>query len=235
MCLRKSLIQPMLFAVALTVGMVGVTSVVFAEEKKAAEKKDTNAAAKRAWIKICDKVKITEVQMKDDKDKNKPATKEICMTHHESISARTGTPLVSAAVRNVQGHKKERFLVTVPLGMAIPAGVHIKIDEQEPIKAKYTFCHLSGCVAETDATSALVKAMKAGKKMVVATIAISGKPIGFPVPLSGFGKAYDGKPIDGDKYASARKKMMQEIRKRQVELAKKMQADKAKKAAAPKK
>lgn len=187
-------------------GIVSGGTQALAEEKKKAP-----AKSKNAWIKICDDVKIKEVK------KEKASDKKICMTHHESLSAKTGTPLVSAAVRNVSGHKTERFLVTVPLGMAIPAGVHLKIDENKPLKMKYSFCHVAGCVAEIQMTPDFLKQMKAGKKIVVATIGISGKPIGFPIPLNGFGKAYAGKPIDSQKYAKARKAMMLDIRKRQIQ------------------
>ena len=195
--------------------MLGSGTQAFAADKKKAAAKEKNA-----WIKICDEVKLKEVKAK------KASSKKICMTHHESLSARTGTPLVSAAVRNVSGHKVERFLVTVPLGMAIPAGVHIKVDEGKPLKIKYSFCHVAGCVAETQMTPDLMKQMKGGKKIVIATIGISGKPIGFPIPLNGFGKAYAGKPIDSKKYANARKAMMLDIRKRQIKAAKKAQAKK---------
>lgn len=221
--LNKSHSQLALAAAIAVVGVVSGTTMGFAQDKK----KDVAAKAQSAWIKICDDVKLQEVKAKE------ATSKKICMTHHESLSARTGTPLVSAAVRNVAGHDKERFLVTVPLGMAIPAGVHVKIDEKEPIKFKYSFCHVAGCVAETPMTAELLKEMRAGKKMVVATISISGKPVGFPIPLSGFDKAYKGKPIDGEKYANARKAMMQEIRKRQIELAKKAKADQLKNADNP--
>ena len=54
--------------------------------------------------------------------------------------------------------------------------------------------------------------------------------LAFLFPLGGFDKAYTGKPIDGKKYANARKQMMLEIRKRQIELAKKREAEKVKKA-----
>jgi invasion protein IalB len=211
---------------AITIGVIGGTTAGFAQEKK---KDAASAKAQSAWIKICDDVKLQEV--KDQK----ATSKKICMTHHESLSARTGTPLVSAAVRNVAGHDKERFLVTVPLGMAIPAGVHVKVDDKEPLKFKYSFCHVAGCVAETPMTPELLKQMRAGKKLVVATISISGKPVGFPIPLSGFDKAYKGKPIDGEKYANARKAMMLEIRKRQVELAKKAELEKLNNADNPRK
>lgn len=212
MCLWNKTFSQLLLAISagLLIAISGM-SASYAKDKAKGKAK----GAKAAWIKICDDVKLKEVKEKE------ASKKKICMTHHESLNAKTGQPLISAAVRNVSGHKKERLLVTVPLGMAIPAGVHVKIDKNEPVKIKYTFCHVGGCVGEIEMTPEILKQMKAGEKMVVATLSIGGKPVGFPVPLSGFGKAYDGKPIDGKKYATARRAMMEEIRKRQIAAAKK--------------
>ena len=221
MRLRNKLKNQLGLMLVLAVGLAGGAISAAAADK---DKKAIDTSNKNAWIKICEDVKVKEVKEK------KAEQKQICMTHHESLSAKTGAPLISAAVRKVGGHKKEKFLVTVPLGMAIPAGVHIKVDENEPLKFRYAFCHVAGCVAEMVMTDALMKQLKSGKKLVVATVAISGKPVGFPVPLSGFNKAYTGKPIDGKKYANARKQMMLEIRKRQIELAKKREAEQLKKA-----
>ncbi len=223
MRLRNKLRNQLGLVLVLAVGLAGgaITATAADNDKK---KKEFDTSKKNAWIKICEDVKVKEVKEK------KAEQKQICMTHHESLSAKTGAPLISAAVRKVSGHKKEKFLVTVPLGMAIPSGVHIKVDENEPLKFRYAFCHVAGCVAEMVMTDALMKQLKTGKKLVVATVSISGKPVGFPVPLGGFDKAYTGKPIDGKKYANARKQMMLEIRKRQIELAKKREAEKLKKA-----
>ena len=221
MRLRNKLKNQLGLMLVLAVGLAGGAISAAAADK---DKKAIDTSNKNAWIKICEDVKVKEVKEK------KAEQKQICMTHHESLSAKTGAPLISAAVRKVGGHKKEKFLVTVPLGMAIPAGVHIKVDENEPLKFRYAFCHVAGCEAEMVMTDALMKQLKTGKKLVVATVAISGKPVGFPVPLGGFDKAYTGKPIDGKKYANARKQMMLEIRKRQIELAKKREAEKLKKA-----
>jgi len=54
---------------------------------------------------------------------------------------------------------------------------------------------------------------------------LSGKPIGFPVPLSGFTKAYAGDPVDNEKYRAARQQLMQTIRKRQMAMMKKAQEE----------
>jgi hypothetical protein len=43
--------------------------------------------------------------------------------------------------------------------------------------------------------------------------------MGFPVPLSGFNKAFDGPAADPVKYEESRKQLMEMFRKRQQELA----------------
>jgi hypothetical protein len=55
--------------------------------------------------------------------------------------------------------------------------------------------------------------------MVVAAMNIQQKTMGFPVPLTGFAKAYDGAPVDSVKYEESRRQMMEVFRKRQAELA----------------
>jgi hypothetical protein len=120
-------------------------------------------------------------------------------------------------------------MVMVPLGMALPPGVQVKIDEGEPIKLQFTLCHAAGCTAEAEATPAVIEQMKKGKQVVVAAINLAGKAIGFPVPLTGFDKALAGKPVDNEKYKEARKRLMLAIRDRQIELAKKAKEEGEKK------
>jgi invasion protein IalB len=188
---------------------------------------DPKAADQSAWVKLCEKAP----SLADDKKEL-----NVCLTHHERIDGNTGLVLVSAALRKVEGQDKEALMIMVPLGMALPPGAQVKIDENEPIKLAFTLCHAAGCTAETEASKDIVAKMKAGKQMIVAAINLAGKPIGFPVPLTGFGPAYDGAPVDNDKYKEARGKLMEAIRDRQVELIKKAQEEQAKnpKAADPK-
>jgi hypothetical protein len=55
--------------------------------------------------------------------------------------------------------------------------------------------------------------------------------MGFPVPLTGFAKAYDGPPVDSAKYEESRRQLMEMFRKRQAELAAKAQEAQQKKEA----
>lgn len=182
-----------------------------------------DAKDQSAWVKLCEKApSLTD----DKKELN------VCLTHHERIDGNTGMVLVSAAIRHVDGQDKEALMIMVPLGMALPPGAQVKVDENEPIKLQFTLCHAAGCTAEAEATKDVIAKMKAGKQMVVAAINLAGKPIGFPVPLTGFGPSYDGAPVDNAKYKEARGKLMEAIRERQVELIKKAQEEQAKGGAA---
>jgi invasion protein IalB len=170
------------------------------------------AADQSAWVKLCEKApSLTEPK----KELN------VCLTHHERLDGNTGMVLVSAAIRQVEGQDKEALMVMVPLGMALPPGVQVKVDEKEPVKLQFTLCHAAGCTAEGEASKAVIEQMKTGKQVVVAAINLAGKAIGFPVPLTGFDKAYAGAPVDNEKYKEARKRLMSAIRERQIEMAKK--------------
>jgi invasion protein IalB len=167
-----------------------------------------SAPADDAWVKLC---------MKSEQTQNK----QICLVNHEGLEPNTGMVLIAAAVRKVEGEEKQQLLVRVPTAYALvmPAGVQLKIDEQQPIQLQYTICFPTSCQVQLELTKELMDSMRKGKQMVVAAMNIQQKTMGFPVPLTGFAKAYDGAPVDSVKYEESRRQMMEVFRKRQAELA----------------
>jgi invasion protein IalB len=147
--------------------------------------------------------------------------KQICLVNHEGLEPNTGMVLIAAAVRKAEGEEKQQLLVRVPTAYAlvIPAGVQIKIDEGQPIQLQYTICFPTSCQVQMEITPELFDSMRKGKQMVVAAMNIQQKTMGFPVPLAGFAKAYDGAPVDNAKYEESRRQLMEVFRKRQAELA----------------
>ena len=90
---------------------------------------------------------------------------------------------------------------------------------EQPIQLQYTLCFPTSCQVQLELTKELFDSMRKGKQMVVAAMNIQQKTMGFPVPLTGFGKAYDGAPVDSAKYEESRRQLMEMFRKRQAELA----------------
>ncbi len=245
-------------SVALAVALAA--SPAFAQKKDAAPAKpaakteaakgDGKAAAgadkQSAWVKLCEKAAM----VKKEGDKEVKDEKSICLTHHERLDGNTGMVLVSAAIREVEGQDKKSLMIMVPLGMAIPPGVRAavyskdqwdkaakneKIDEKalKPIELKYSLCHPAGCTAEVEADAAFIDTMRAGGGIMVLALNAAAQPIGFPVPLEGFKAAFEGAPVDNEKYAQARGQLMQQIRQRQAQMVEKMKEEqKAKQEAA---
>lgn len=174
-----------------------------------------------AWVKLC---------LKNEQTGNK----EICLVNHEGLEPNTGMVLVAAAVRSVEGEDKQSLLVRLPTAysLVMPAGVQIKIDEGEPISLQYAVCFPTSCQVQMDLTKEMFDSMRKGKQMVVAAMNIQQKTMGFPVPLTGFAKAYDGAPVDSVKYEESRRQLMEMFRKRQAELAAKAAEAEQKKGAA---
>lgn len=195
-----------------------------------------------SWVKLCEKAPFAG----QDKDgKEIMAEKSICLTHHERLDAGSGMVLVSAAVREIEGAQKKHFMIMLPLGMALPAGMQVgvypkdmwdkiqkneKVDDSkiEPIKLVYTLCHAAGCTAEAEATAELVKQVQSGAGLIVFAVNGNGSPIAFPVPLNGFNEALAGAPADNKAYGEARRALMVQIgenQKKMIEEYKKQNKD----------
>jgi invasion protein IalB len=221
---------------ALVIVNVGLLNTASAQGSKKADKAPTSTP-ESAWVKLCDKGTLTA---KDKEGKEEKKELNICMTHHERIDANSGMLILSAALHETKldGKETHHFRVMVPLGMMLPAGMratvfpkdvwekvvkNVKLDKSDegklkPMKLVYTHCHQVGCVAEVEATPEILTNLKGNAGLRVFTISLSGAPIGFDVPLTGFDKAVAGPPVDTKKYAEARKQLMQQIAQRQAEL-----------------
>ncbi len=208
--------------VASLLAVFAVASLAFSGTDAVAQKgKKSNP-----WVKLCELTPI-----KKGKDE-KPVKKNICLTHHESLEPRTGLVLISAALREIEGEKDKRFMIMVPLGMVIKAGIQIHVDEGKKVDLPYTICMAGGCTAEIKANASLIKQLKTGKLLKIRVVRF-GRPVGLALTLDGFKTALEGKPIDNKVYYSARKKLMEKIRTARIErikaMKKKMAEQKGKK------
>ena len=181
--------------------------------------KPADASKSNYWVKICDKMQFPDPAAKDAKTA-KPIDKQVCVTQHERFDPNSGSLLVSSAIREVEGADKKGLLVTVPLGMVIPAGLGVffddEKDEKKVIKLNFDACLPSGCTAEGEATPEILDQMGKAKIMTVVAISVQGTRVGFKVPMGGFGTAMAGKPTDTAKFLNARKTLLMQLRERLI-------------------
>jgi invasion protein IalB len=111
------------------------------------------------------------------------------------ISDNEGTTLARLYLQNVADDDEETNLagfVTLPLGIFIPSGVSLDVDDSLAVNAQLLECDTAlGCRAFFDMTPATLDAMKKGKEIAVTVVdAQSRRTIAFNFSLMGFTKAY---------------------------------------------
>lgn len=90
---------------------------------------------------------------------------------------------------------KSRLLrVVAPLGVLLPAGLGLKIDQADVGRAGFVRCLTTGCVAEVVMDDNLVNQMKAGQTATFIVFQTPEEGVGIPVSLAGFSKGFDGLP-----------------------------------------
>ena len=88
--------------------------------------------------------------------------------------------------------QKSRLMrVVAPLGVLLPSGLGLKIDNQDVGRAGFVRCLPNGCVAEVVMDDKLVGQMRTGQTSTFIIFQTPEEGIGFPMSLKGFGEGYD--------------------------------------------
>lgn len=113
-----------------------------------------------------------------------------CMVEQTAILGKTGQMLASVSVRVPPSGSQPVMMVQVPVGLFLPAGINVRIDEQPPLQLVIQTCDLKGCYAGSPISADMLKAMKAGKQLGVEFQNLSKQAITVPLTLTQFAEAY---------------------------------------------
>jgi invasion protein IalB len=91
--------------------------------------------------------------------------------------------------------QKSRILrVLAPLGVLLPSGLGLKIDNADVGRAGFVRCLPNGCVAEVMLDDNLIGQMRNGKDATFIIFQTPEEGIGIPLSLGGFGEGFDKLP-----------------------------------------
>ena len=121
--------------------------------------------------------------------------KQVCFTGKDG-RVESGQPVVAAVLIEPEDEPRKILRITLPLGMSLQPGTRVIIDQGQPMTAPYVICFNNGCMADYEASVALINTMKKGQGLIVQGINGAGQAISLVLPLSDFAKAYDGPPTD---------------------------------------
>lgn len=91
--------------------------------------------------------------------------------------------------------QKSRLLrVVAPLGVLLPSGLGLKIDDKDIGRAGFVRCLTTGCVAEVVMDDTLLGQLKSGKSATFIVFQTPEEGVGVPVSLNGFGPGVEKLP-----------------------------------------
>jgi len=84
---------------------------------------------------------------------------------------------------------KRVLRVFAPLGVLLPPGLGLKIDDKDVGHAPFLRCHTFACYAQVVVEDQLIEQLKKGKTAVFIIFQTEEAGIGIPISLNGFGQA----------------------------------------------
>jgi invasion protein IalB len=113
----------------------------------------------------------------------------------QSVQAEDKPDITLIVVALKTADKKSRLLrVIAPLGVLLPSGLGLKIDQTDVGRAGFVRCTPTGCIAEVVMDDELIGKLRNGQSATFIVFQTPEEGIGIPITLQGFGAGFDQLP-----------------------------------------
>jgi invasion protein IalB len=114
-----------------------------------------------------------------------------CAVEETAVLTKTGQLVVLVNIRITSDTRTPIALVQLPLGLNLPAGAKLQVDDGKSVDLQIQTCENRGCYANLPIAPDLLAAMRSGKQLKVSFQNLAKDPITIPMPLTDFAAAYD--------------------------------------------
>ncbi len=101
---------------------------------------------------------------------------------------------LTVIVLKTADQKSKLMRVVAPLGVLLPSGLGLKLDNVDVGRAGFVRCLPNGCVAEVVMDDKLLGQLRTAKTATFIIFETPEEGIGFPLSLNGLGEGYDKLP-----------------------------------------
>jgi invasion protein IalB len=114
-----------------------------------------------------------------------------CAIEQTAILSKTGQLVVLVNIRVPSDTHAPILLVQLPLGLNLPAGAKLQVDDGKVTDLQIQTCETRGCYATIAVAPDVLAALKSGKQMKLSFQTMNKETIAIPMPLVDFAAAYD--------------------------------------------
>jgi invasion protein IalB len=114
-----------------------------------------------------------------------------CAIEQSAVISKTGQLVVLVNIRVPSDTHAPVLLLQLPLGLNLPVGAKLQVDEGKVTELQIQTCESRGCYATIPLPPDVLATLKSGKQMKVSFQTMNKETISIPMPLSDFAAAYD--------------------------------------------
>jgi invasion protein IalB len=114
-----------------------------------------------------------------------------CAMEQTAVLSKTGQLIVLVNIRVPSDTRVPVAMVQLPLGLNLPGGAKLQVDDGKTADLQIQTCENRGCYAGTAITPEVLTALKSGKELKLSFQNLGKETITIPMPLTDFATAYD--------------------------------------------
>ncbi len=122
------------------------------------------------------------------------AQNEQCALIQSVVAEDRSNAGLTVIILKTADQKSKLMRVVAPLGVLLPSGLGLKLDDKDVGRAGFVRCLPNGCVAEIVMDDSLLGQLRSAKTATFIIFETPEEGIGFPLSLKGLGDGYDKLP-----------------------------------------
>ena len=114
-----------------------------------------------------------------------------CAIEQSAVLSKTGQLIVLVNIRVPSDTHTPVIVVQLPLGLNLPIGARLQVDDGKTADLQIQTCEARGCYASSPIAPEQLAALRTGKQLKVSFQNLGKETITIPMPLADFAAAYD--------------------------------------------
>ncbi|MHC2335249.1 invasion associated locus B family protein [Bradyrhizobium sp. USDA 4454] len=114
-----------------------------------------------------------------------------CAMEQTAILTKTGQLIVLVNIRVPGDTRTPIALIQLPLGLNLPVGAKLQVDDGKAVDVPIQTCEARGCYINAPIAADVLAQLKSGKQLKVSFQNLGKETISIPMPLADFATVYD--------------------------------------------
>jgi invasion protein IalB len=114
-----------------------------------------------------------------------------CAMEQTAVLTKTGQLIVLVNIRIAADTRAPVALIQLPLGLNLPVGAKLQVDEGKAVDVAIQTCEQRGCYISAPIAADILAQLRSGKQLKVSFQNMAKETITIPMPLTDFAAVYD--------------------------------------------